>query len=176
MKKIVLFALVLILCSSLTGCINVTKKEEVKEVPIQTSKTDEKTDLVVYKSTQYSFSFSLPPSWKGYSIITDKWEGVDLEGSQNGKTTQTGPLIYIRHPQWTSQNPRQDIPIMIFSLAQWNLLQQEKFHIGAAPIGPSELGHNSEYVFALPARYNYAFLTGYEEVEDILKNNPLQTT
>jgi len=36
-------------------------------------------------------------------------------------------------------------------------LQQEKFHIGAAPINPSELGRNTKYVFALPARYNYAF-------------------
>lgn len=65
---------------------------------------------------------------------------------------------------------------MIFTTDQWNLLQQEKFHIGAAPVGPSELGHNSSYVFALPARYNYAFPTGYEEVEKILENHPLQTT
>jgi hypothetical protein len=28
-------------------------------------------------------------------------------------------------------------------------------------------------VFALPARYNYAFPTRYEEVEKILSSNPL---
>ncbi|MDP1086626.1 hypothetical protein Q6245_30140, partial [Klebsiella pneumoniae] len=67
------------------------------------------------------------------------------------------PMISIRHPDWTSQNPRQDIPIMIFTLAQWNMLQQDEFHIGAAPINPSELGRNTSYVFARPARYNYAF-------------------
>jgi hypothetical protein len=83
-------------------------------------------------------------------------------------------MISIRHPQWTAKNPRQDIPIMIFTITQWDSLQQEKFHIGAAPIGPSELGHNTKYVFALPARYNFAFPTGYEEVESILKSNPLQ--
>jgi hypothetical protein len=62
---------------------------------------------------------------------------------------------------------------MIFTLAQWNALGQEKFHIGAAPFGPRELGRNRDYVFALPARYNFAFLEGFEEVETILSNNPL---
>jgi hypothetical protein len=63
---------------------------------------------------------------------------------------------------------------MVFTLEQWNSLQQEKFHIGAAPIGPSELGRNNSYVFALPARYNFSFLKGYEEVESILNTHPLQ--
>ena len=70
-----------------------------------------------------------------------------------------------------AQSPQ--LPIMVFTFNQWNLLQQEKFHIGAAIIGPSELGRNNNYVFALPARYNYLFLQGYEEVENILKGNPL---
>jgi hypothetical protein len=65
---------------------------------------------------------------------------------------------------------------MIFTLNQWNLLKQEVFHIGAAPMDPSELGRNNYYVFALPARYNYSFPKGYKEVETILTNHPLQTT
>lgn len=127
-----------------------------------------------YKNTQYSFTFSLPLSWQGYSIVTDTWKGY-TSGAQGDAPTETGPLIYIRHPQWTEQASRQDIPIMVFTLQQWNSLQQEKFHIGAAPIGPSELGRNAKYVFALPARYNYAFPLGYQEVDAILKNNPLNT-
>jgi len=43
----------------------------------------------------------------------------------------------------------------------------------AAPMGPKELARNTKCVFALPARYNYAFPAGYEEVEEILENNPL---
>ncbi|MDD2756827.1 MAG: hypothetical protein PHS80_15045, partial [Methanothrix sp.] len=62
----------------------------------------------------------------------------------------------------------------IFTLAQWDDLLAEKFHIGAAPIGPSELGRNADYVFALPARYNYAFPTGYEEVDQIIQGKPLK--
>jgi len=63
---------------------------------------------------------------------------------------------------------------MVLTVGQWNSLQQNKFHIGAAPINPSELGRNSRYVFALPARYNYAIPTGYEEVAKILQDKPLQ--
>lgn len=135
----------------------------------------EETNSIVYRNTQYGFSFSLPESWKGYSVVTGKWEGLAMGGGPQGdRTVETGPVISIRHPQWTSQERRQDIPIMVFTLTQWNALQQGEFHIGAAPVGPSELGRNTRYVFALPARYNYAFPTGYEEVEKILASNPLQ--
>lgn len=128
----------------------------------------------VYQNDQYGFNFSLPESWEGYQVITEKWEGLALDEGGNSKLVETGSLIKIRHPQWTIENPRQDIPIMVFALAQWNSMQQEKFHIGAAPINPKELGRNSKYVFALPARYNYAFPTGYEEVELILESGALK--
>ena len=125
----------------------------------------------MYTNTQYGFSFSLPDSWEGYSIISSEWEG-NPPGSET--VLEKGPIISIRNPKWTQGNSYQDIPIMVFSLAQWDFLQQEKFHIGAAPIGPSELGRNTEYVFALPARYNFSYLTGWEEVEKILEGGPLK--
>lgn len=133
----------------------------------------ETTNTIVYKNTSYGFEFSLPQSWKNYTIITDQWEGFP-PGRQEPEAAATGPMISIRHPRWTERNQRQDIPILVFTLDQWNSLQQEKFHIGAAPMGPSELSRNNKYVFALPARYNYAFQTGFEEVENILTGNPLQ--
>jgi len=125
-----------------------------------------------YTNKEYGFQFSLPKSWAGYSIVPDTWKGY-APGTSDGTVAEQGPLISIRHPRWTAEIPRQDIPIMVFTIQQWNLLQQDKFHIGAAPIGPRELGRNAQYVFALPARYNYAFPAGYEEVETILANNPL---
>lgn len=134
------------------------------------------TNSIVYRNTKYGFSFSLPESWKVYSIVTGKWEGPAIGGPQSGENVETGPMISIRHPQWTPENQRQDIPIMIFTPDQWNSLQQGKFHIGAAPVGPKELARNTRYVFALPARYNYAFPPGYEEVEKILESNPLQAS
>lgn len=104
-----------------------------------------------YKNTEYNFNFTLPISWQGYSIVTENWNGTVI--STNKKII--GPEILIRHPLWTAKTPRQDIPIMIFTLAEWDLIQQEKLSLGAAPIGPTELGSNANYNFALPARYNY---------------------
>ncbi|MEL7566564.1 MAG: LysM domain-containing protein [Dehalobacterium sp.] len=126
---------------------------------------------VVYRNYNYGFSFSLPESWRGYKIVASGWEGLDT----SGRVVEAGPEIIIRHPLWTAENPRQDIPIMIFTINQWNALQQGEFHIGAAPIGPKELGRNNKYVMALPARYNFGFPEGYEEVERILEGNPLHT-
>lgn len=127
-------------------------------------------DTVMYDNNEYGFTFTLPKSWEGYQIVQDSWEGLSAEG----KIIENGKIILIRHPLWTKDKPRQDIPIMIFTQEQWFSLEKDEFHIGAAPIGPTKLGENNQYVFALPARYNFAFLEGYEEVETILQNNPIQ--
>jgi hypothetical protein len=144
------------------------KTEQVK----QTQEAEKKADETLYKNADYSFTFKLPESWKGYKIVAGNWEGMFLNDSAN-KTKETGPIIYIRHPAWTSEKQRQDIPIMIFTKEQWSYIEKEQMSVGAAPITPSTLGQNSKYVFALPARYNYAFPEGYQEVEEILKNKPL---
>jgi hypothetical protein len=127
---------------------------------------------IIYENKQYGFLFTLPETWKGYTIVTNQWEGYDAN-SQGQNIIATGPIILIRHPLWTAATPRQDIPIMVFTIDQWDRLQRDEFHIGAAPINPSELGRNSKYVFALPARYNFAFLPGWEEVQKILDSKPL---
>lgn len=165
-------------CSTINVPINSAGSNHNQSASSANSQSDTKSPSpaavsgsIVYKNTQYGFNFTLPKSWQSFSIITESWEGYD---AVSGKVSETGPMISIRHPLWTSENPRQDIPVMIFTIDQWNLLQKEKFHIGAAPIGPGELGRNNKYVFALPARYNYSFLTGYQEVEQILKGHPLQ--
>ena len=130
---------------------------------------------IMYDNVQYGFTFSLPPSWQGYSIVTSTWNGTAIDGPSAGKVVESGPVIMIRHPGWTAENPRQDIPIMVLTLSQWDGLQAMEFNVGAAPIGPTKLGENSKFVFALPARYNYAFRTGFEEVQAILDSKPLRT-
>jgi hypothetical protein len=131
---------------------------------------EEKTS-VVYQNEEFGFNFTLPEGWNNYSLQNDIWKGTSL--TEENKEI-SGPMLYIRHPEWTKDNPRQDIPIMVFTVEQWNALANAEFSVGAAPIGPSKLGENSTYVFALPARYNYEFLTGFEEVEEILENNPFK--
>ncbi len=133
------------------------------------------TESISFTNSQFGFKFTLPKTWENYSIVTDKWTGTAFTGIESGVVVETGPILNIRHPQWAAKTPRQDIPIMIFTLNQWIKLQNEEFAVGAAPILPSELGRNTAYVFALPARYNFAFPLGFEEVESILTDTPLQT-
>lgn len=128
-----------------------------------------------YHNSEYAFTFSLPASWGGYSIVTGSWTGTISDPLKGDVPAVQGPLISIRHPLWSEQDPRQDIPIMVFTLEQWEALQRGEFVVSAAPVGPSELGRNASYVFALPARYNYAFPTGWQEVEQIIAAQPLRT-
>lgn len=177
MTGLLLLNIVLAGCSSKASGFQ-TNGEEVQHQAEQqegqeATVSKEEDNSLVYNNKEYGFTFSLPESWKGYTIVTDKWEGEPLDSSQKNVTAVSGPIITIRHPEWTKENPRQDIPIMIFTLEQWKSLQDEQFHIGAAPMGPSELGRNNKYVFALPARYNYAFPPGYEEVEQIIQSGAL---
>jgi hypothetical protein len=122
-----------------------------------------------YKNSDYGFNLSLPLNWRGYSVVTESWLGNFID--EPNKPALTGPKIIIRHPLWTNETPRQDIPVLIFTTEEWSLIQQEKISLGAAPIGPSKLGQNDKYIFAIPARYNFAYPVGFEEVEDIIKNN-----
>lgn len=165
--------IIVIIIGLIAGFIIVQKSFQSYPTMVFTDIKKSAPASIEYKDSQYGFNFSLPLSWQGYSIIISQWEGY-TSGQQGDVPTEKGPLISIRHPKWTSQNPRQDIPILVFSLRQWNDLQQEKFHIGAAPIRPRELGRNAKYVLALPARYNFSFLIGFEEVDKIFTGNPLQ--
>lgn len=132
-------------------------------------------DILIDTNERYGFNFALPASWAGYKILEEEWTGRSLVAGADGDDSVTGPLVIIRHPQWTQAKPRQDIPILVFTHEQWQAVEREELSLGAAPIPPTELGSNEKYVFALPARYNYEFLEGYEEVEEILAGNPLLT-
>src|SRR3989344_4209903 len=174
--KIILVVIIVILLGIVGYFAFVKKSEPTAQQPTSLTQTQNLQSsppsapaAIEYRNNQYGFKFALPTSWKGYSIVTGEWEGYISGGSQGDVTTEKGSMISIRHPLWISQDPRQDIPIMVLTVNQWDSLQQDKFHIGPAPINSSELGCNSRYVFALPARYNYAFPTGYEEVEKILQ-------
>lgn len=171
MKRMLLLLFLLVFNISVICFASTADKIATKK--IEKTNSNKKVNTIVYNNKKYGFKFNLPGTWKNYRIRIDKWEGLAIDNNQGEKVVQTGPIILIRHPKWTEKNQRQDIPIMIFTLSQWKLLQKDKFHIGAAPIGPTELGRNNKYVFALPARYNFAYRTGYEEVDNIVKNKSL---
>jgi len=152
------------------GCASQSPSQTNPTPSATPSATPSSATSLTYSNARYGFTFTLPLSWTGYAIVNTTWQGWS---SKSGKVVETGPLLSIRHPLWTAANKRQDIPILIYTLAQWSALGKEVFNMGAAPIPPSELGRNAKYVFALPARYNYAFPTGYQEVDQILQGKPL---
>jgi hypothetical protein len=125
---------------------------------------------LVYRNKQFGFTFSLPRDWEGYSVVMRSWSGRDPNGSPG---VERGPEILIRHPKWSSTAPREDIPIMIFTRAQWELVSREKIIVSPAPFGPSELGSNDRYVFGLPPRFDFDELPGVEEVDAIVRGHTL---
>lgn len=48
-----------------------------------------------------------------------------------------------------------------------------RLSVGSCPRRSPELSRNDHYSFALPARFNFAFLEGYEEVAAILDQGNL---
>lgn len=142
-----------------------TNNEEVKNTVNPNNST------IVYRNTDYGFTFSLPSTWKGYSIVNGTWNGTALTNI----TAPSGPKIIIRNPKWTAAAHYEDIPVLVFTISQWNSYLAENFSISAAPILASELARNDMYVFALPPRWNFDYSLGYEEAENIVASNPIKT-
>jgi hypothetical protein len=138
--------------------------EEGKKAPEESS-----SDAVEYNNARYSFKFSLPQTWKGYSIVMEQWEASD---AQKG-AVERGPIISIRHPNWNKENPRQDIPILVFTLAQWDSAEKGDLYVNGSARSFLELGRNRKYAFAVSTRYNEAEVVGREEVDKILQHEPL---
>lgn len=131
---------------------------------------DSNNTSIIYKNTDYGFNFSLPANWQGYSIINNTWIGTPLTNTP----AQSGPKLLIRNPKWTTSAPYEDLPVLVFTIPQWNAYLAENFSIGAAPIKASELDRNDKYVFALPARWDFDYSLDYKEAQDIIARKPLQ--
>lgn len=157
----------------LAGCATQTPSDANSSPTLTETASPSTATTIVYSNTLYGFTFTLPLDWKGYTVVNDSWRGYD---PNTNMTVQTGSLILIRNPQWTAAKKMQDIPIMVFTIGQWDSLIREEYAVSPAPIPPSELARNAQFVFALPARYNYAFPEGYQEVDEILQGKPLHTT
>jgi hypothetical protein len=158
-------SLAILILGLATGARNQMHSQTPTPSALITTATQSNTDSIApYVNSRYGFRFYLPADWRGYSIIV-------RERSSNPDDYTT---IKIRHPLWTEQTPRQDIPIMVFTPQQWRMIQQGTLNVSAAPFPPSELGRNRQFVFALPPRYDYAFPEGYLEVEKIMRGKPLK--
>jgi hypothetical protein len=122
-----------------------------------------------YINKEYGFGITFPDSWKGYAVATGSWSG--WKNAENGTVGDyTGIELIFKNPQTTSHQSWQDIPIMVFTPEVWQLIQQEKVGVSAAPIPPEEVGENSKYIFATPPRwYGFTDAIGFQEAVEIVK-------
>lgn len=128
--------------------------------------------VVVYVNQEFGFTFSLPSSWKGFRVLACRWSGANI--ARHGEE-EAGPLIVIRHPLYTEESPRMDIPIMIYTKKQWGT-DGRNLIVSAAGAGLSDIGRNGKYVFAFPPRFTNVEGEGVQEVFDIVTSHPLRTT
>lgn len=124
---------------------------------------------ITYKNTEYGFNFSLPVNWQGYSVVSGTWQGTPLTNT----LAQSGPKLLIRNPKWTAAAPYEDLPILVFTISQWDSYRAENFTVSAAPIQASELARNNKYVFALPPRWDFDYSLDVKEAQDIFAGKPI---
>jgi len=81
-------------------------------------------------------------------------------------------MITLRHPRWQASAPYQDIPILVFTPAQWDALHHGGLWPSLFAGGiMDEIWHNRKYVFAMSSRYNWGELNGTREVGGIVEQN-----
>lgn len=141
-------------------------------VPLPATASAGSAHNVLYLNRDYGFSFQLPSTWRGFAVKECFWQGHPTDAREGAE--EEGPLIVIRHPLSTEPHPREDIPIMVFTRAQWRRIENQSLAVSAAPIPPSLIGRNHLYVFATPPRFFYDYLDGYQEVLEILRSKPLR--
>jgi hypothetical protein len=166
-KKILAVSVIIIIIALGVGAYFIFSSSNSNTVVINTPSNSDTS--ITYKNTDYGFNFSLPADWQGYSVVNETWEGTALGST----TAQNGPKLLIRNPKWTTSAPYEDLPILVFTIPQWNAYLAEAFAVSAAPIKATELGRNNKYVFALPPRWDFDYSLGYIEAEDIISRNPL---
>jgi hypothetical protein len=125
-----------------------------------------KAGAEIYKNTEYGFTLSLPSDWHGFSV---RKEQIEIDGATGGIIDHATEVI-LRNPKWTKLKPYEDIPIMVFTHAQWKQVGgvNPTEYADAAPFPPGLLGQNNTYVFAIPPRYNYNYAARWRDVDLII--------
>lgn len=150
---------------------NIAQQLELARAIARTIEATGKPMVTEYRNEALGLRVVLPDSWVGYGVTMFQWTAEDVASDAQDRTVARGPLIHIVHPSVAGGNPYQDIPIMVFAHEEWARVSGDhSWSVSAAPMPPTELARNDTYVFALPARYNYAFPPGWEEVDELIRN------
>lgn len=157
-KSFAIFALVLAI--GLMGCSTVQNRPA--GLPIH------------YHNAHYQFSFYLPAAWRGYSVLTEQWNGQMYSSAADTiVTVEHGPMIVLRNPKWKAGDPYQDVPVYVFTRRQWDDMNLGKYEAAGAGGIIYELWHNDKYVFGIHSR-TFGFATqliDWRETENIVEQN-----
>ena len=146
-----------------TGCSNIKTAKEPDGLPL------------CYHNKQYNFTFYLPASWRGYLVSIQQVEDQKYSPAED-KLVAVGytPMITLRNPQWQASAPYQDIPILVFTRAQWDALHRGELWPSLFAGGAmDEIWHNQKYVFAMSSR-TFGFddeVKNWRETEGIVQQN-----
>ncbi len=106
-----------------------------------------------YHNAQYGLTFFLPASWRGYSVLIQRWDApLRSADYQTEIGREDGPIIVLRNPRWKAGDRYQDIPIMVFTRSQWAAEEKQYFFPYACGL-IGEMWHNRKYVFGIYTRY-----------------------
>ena len=129
---------------------------------------------VRYHNAKYDLTFYLPQNWKGYSVLTEHWDGETyLADKDKDVVLARGPIIVLRNRLWKTNDQCQDIPIYIFTRQQWTDDKTGKSSAEGAGGVIYELWHNDRYVFGIHSR-TFGFntdLKDWRETENIVNQN-----
>ena len=129
---------------------------------------------VRYHSARYDLTFYLPASWRDYSVWVQQLDDERYSPAEDRQViVGHTPMITLRHPQWQASAPYQDIPILVFTRAQWDALHHGKLWPSIFAGGVmDELWHSQRFVFAMSSRYNAADeVRDWKEVTEIVEQN-----
>jgi len=66
-------------------------RQQSSQSPRGTTRKPLETKSHVYVNRQYGFSFSLPTSWKGYSIVVSEWHGTSAYEQDKSAASEKRP-------------------------------------------------------------------------------------
>ncbi len=139
-----------------------------KSVPRNMSELD---DLKIeFINDKYHFSIYLPKEWEGYQVITEQETG-DKESDELFRNIDNEYIVMtIRHPNWTKEEPYQDISLVIFRMEQWNNNVNDATGDDYDLLPHMVPGGDGRYLITInPAAYDDT-LRRYDEVMKIIGN------
>jgi hypothetical protein len=155
-----LFVIATLLAGGLIGCSTV--QHHPAGLPVR------------YRNAKYDLMFYMPASWRGYSVLMERWEGITYSPDKDQDVVLAdGPIIVLRNPLWKTNDQYQDIPIYIFTRQQWDDMHRGEFDAVGAGGVIYELWHNDKYVFGMHSR-TFGFndeLKKWRETENIVYQN-----